>query len=180
MNIIIYTLVFLGIIYILLKIVANTSSKKISKHLRKLIFLGLIILAILLVVAGKFLLSIPLTLLSLALVKLKGFSLFQLIGLFRLIQTLRNSGRFSFNQNQNIKNSSTITIEEAYMILNLDIKKKIRSNWSFSIYNVYNHANPFFLYLKGEGKIVQGNFNLKVKQVSLFPIIPSVTWNFSF
>ena len=76
-------------------------------------------------VAGKFLLSIPLTLLSLALVKLKGFSIFQLIGLFRLIQTLRSSGRFSFNQNQNIKNSSTISIEEAYRILNLDIKKKI-------------------------------------------------------
>ena len=76
-------------------------------------------------IAGKFLLSIPLTLLSLALVKLKGFSIFQLIGLFRLIQTLRNSGRFSFNQNQNIKNSSTITIEEAYRILNLNIKKKL-------------------------------------------------------
>jgi len=125
MNIIIFTLVFLGIIYFLLKLVASTSSKKISKHLRKLIFLGLIILAILLVVAGKFLLSIPLTLLSLALVKLKGFSIFQLIGLFRLIQTLRSSGRFSFNQNQNIKNSSIISIEEAYRILNLDIKKKI-------------------------------------------------------
>jgi len=115
----------LGIIYILLKIVANTSSKKISKHLRKLIFLGLIILAILLVVAGKFLISIPLTLLSLALVKLKGFSVFQLIGLFRLIQTLRSSGRFSFNQSQNIKNSSKISTEEAYKILNLDIKKNI-------------------------------------------------------
>ena len=125
MNIIIYTLVFLGIIYFLLKLLTNTSSKKISKHLRKLIFLGLIILAILLVVAGKFLLSIPLTLLSLALVKLKGFSIFQLIGLFRLIQTLRSSGRFSFNQNQNIKNFSKISREEAYKILNLDIKKNI-------------------------------------------------------
>jgi hypothetical protein len=125
MNIIIYTLVFLVIIYFLLKLVANTSSKKISKHLRKLIFLGLIILAILLVVAGKFLLSIPLTLLSLALIKLKGLSMFQLIGLFRLIQTLRRSGRFSFNQNQNIKNSSTLSLEEAYKILNLDKNKKI-------------------------------------------------------
>ena len=123
MNIIVYTLVFLGIIYFLLKLVASTSSKKISKHLRKLIFLILIILAILLVVAGKFLLSIPLTLLSLALVKLKGFSIFQLIGLFRLIQTLRSSGRFSFNQNQNIKNSSTLSLEEAYKILNLDKNK---------------------------------------------------------
>ena len=125
MNIIIFTLIFLGIIYFLLKVIANSSSKKISKHLRKLIFLILVILAILLLVAGKFLLSIPLTLLGLGLVKLKGLSIFQLIGLFRLIQTLRSSGRFSFNQNQNIKNSSTISIEEAYKILNLDIKKDI-------------------------------------------------------
>ena len=134
MNIIIYTLVFFGIIYFLLKLVANTSSKKISKHLRKLIFLGLIILAIFLVAAGKFLLSIPLTLLSLALVKLKGFSVFQLIGLFRLIQTLRRSGRFSFNQSQNIKNSATLTLDEAYKILNLDIKKKYTK---LEVLNIY-------------------------------------------
>ena len=60
-----------------------------------------------------------------AIVKLKGFSIFQLIGLFRLIQTLRRSGRFSFNQNLNTKNSSTLSVEEAYKILNLDINKKI-------------------------------------------------------
>ena len=125
MNIIIYILVFLGIIYLLLKFLANASSKKISKHLRKLIFVGSIILAIILFIGGKFLLSVPLTLLSLAVVKLKGLSIFQLIGLFRLIQTLRSSGRFSFNQNQNIKNSSKISREEAYKILNLDIKKNI-------------------------------------------------------
>ena len=125
MNIIIYTLVILGIIYFLLKSVANTPSTKISKNIRKLIFLGAIGLAILLAFGGKFLLSLPLTLLSLAIIKLKGFSLFQLIGLFRLIQTLRRSGRFSFNPNLNIKNSSTISLEEAYKILNLNINKKI-------------------------------------------------------
>ena len=123
MNIIIYTLVIFGIIYFLLKLLANASSKKISKHLRKLIFIGSIILALVLAVGGKFLLSIPLTLASLAIVKLKGFSIIQLIGLFRLIQTLRKSGRFSFNQNQNIKNSSTLSLEEAYKILNLDKNK---------------------------------------------------------
>ena len=37
---------------------------------------------------------------------------------------LRRSGRFSFNQNQNIKNSSTLSLEEAYNILNLDKNKK--------------------------------------------------------
>ena len=124
-NIIIYILVFLGIIYLLLRFLANASSKKISKHLRKLIFAGSIILAIILFIGGKFLLSVPLTLLSLAVVKLKGLSIFQLIGLFRLIQTLRRSGRFSFNQNKNIKNSSTLSLEEAYKILNLDIKKRV-------------------------------------------------------
>jgi len=125
MNIVIYTLIILGIIYLLLKSIANTSSKRISKNLRKLIFFGSIGLAILLAFGGKFLLSLPLTLLSLAIVKLKGFSIFQLIGLFRLIQTLRRSGRFSFNQNQNIKNSSVLSLEEAHKILNLDISKKI-------------------------------------------------------
>ena len=125
MNIIIYTLIIFGIIYLLLKFLANIPSKKISKHLRKIIIIGSIVLALILAVGGKFLLSIPLTLLSLAFVKLKGLSIFQLIGLFRLIQTLRSSGRFSFNKDQNIKNSSTISIEEAYKILNLDIKKKI-------------------------------------------------------
>ena len=124
MNIIIYTLLIFGIIYFLLKLLANTSSKKISKNLRKIIFIGSVILALILAVGGKFLLSIPLTLLSLAIVKLKGFSIIQLIGLFRLIQTLKGSGRFSFNQNQNIKNSSTLSLEESYKILNLDKNKK--------------------------------------------------------
>jgi hypothetical protein len=124
MNIIIFTLIIFGIIYFLLKLFASISSKKISKHLRKLIFIVSIILALILAVGGKFLFSIPLTLLSLAIVKLKGLSVIQLIGLFRLIQTLRKSGRFSFNQNQNDKNSSTLSLEEAYKILNLDRNKK--------------------------------------------------------
>ena len=128
MNIIIYTLVIFGITYFLLKLLAKASSKKISKYLRKLIFIGSIILALILAVGGKFLFSIPLTLLSLAIVKLKGFSIMQLIALFRLIQTLRRSGRFSFNQNQNIKNSSALSLEEAYKILNLDKNKKHTKN----------------------------------------------------
>ncbi|MDC1280205.1 J domain-containing protein [Pelagibacteraceae bacterium] len=128
MNIVIYTLIILGITYFLLKSIANISSKKISKNLRKLIFFGSIALAILFAFGGKFLLSLPLTLLSLAIVKLKGFSIFQLIGLFRLIQTLRSSGRFTFNQNRNIKNSSSLSLEEAYRILNLDINKKVTKN----------------------------------------------------
>ena len=125
MNILIFTLIILGIVFFILRFIANTAPKKISKELRKLIFFGSIFLAILFAFGGKFLLSLPLTLLSLAIVKLKGFSIFQLIGLFRLIQTVRRSGRFTFNKSENIKNSSIISLEEAYKILNLDINKRI-------------------------------------------------------
>jgi len=124
MNIIIYTLVILTIFYLLLKFISNISSKKISKSLRILIIVGLIILAILFAIGGKFLLTLPLTLVSLGLLKLKGLSIFQLVSLFRLIQTLRRSGRFSFNQ-PNPNNISSISISEAYKILNLDANKKI-------------------------------------------------------
>ena len=123
MNLIIYTLVILTIFYFLLRIVSNISSKKISKSLRILIIIALFGLAILFAIGGKFLLTLPLTLASLALVKLKGLSIFQLLSLFRLIQTLRGSGRFSFNQS-NVNNASSISVEEAYRILNLDIGKK--------------------------------------------------------
>ena len=57
-------------------------------------------MAILFAIGGKFLLTLPLTLLSLALVKLKGLSIIQIFSLFRLIQTLRKSGRFSFNNQE--------------------------------------------------------------------------------
>ena len=124
MNIIIYTVVILTIFYFLLKFISSISSKKISKTLRFLLIIGLIALAILFAVAGRFLLTLPLTLASLALLKLKGLSIFQLISLFRLIQTLRRSGRFSFNQS-NLNNSSSISVTEAYKILNLDVNKKI-------------------------------------------------------
>ena len=124
MNIIIYTVVILTIFYFLLRLITNISSKKISKSLRFLIILGLIALAVLFAIGGKFLLTLPLTLASLALLKLKGLSIFQLISLFRLIQTLRRSGRFSFNQ-AGTNNVSSISVSEAYKILNLDMNKKV-------------------------------------------------------
>tara|TARA_Y100001970_G_scaffold167471_1_gene204923 strand:- start:3235 stop:3633 length:399 start_codon:yes stop_codon:yes gene_type:complete len=89
-----------------------------------LLIIGLIILAVLFALGGRFLLTLPLTLASLALLKLKGLSIFQLISLFRLIQTLRRSGRFSFNQTS-YNNQSSISVSEAYKILNLDINKRV-------------------------------------------------------
>ena len=124
MNIIIYTLTILILFYFLLKKFSTIPSKKISKNARILVTLGLFLLAIMFAIGGRFLLTLPLTLASLALLKLKGLSILQLISLFRLIQTLRRSGRFSFNQS-NSKNLSSISTAEAYKILNLDMSQKI-------------------------------------------------------
>mgnify|MGYP001236649857 FL=1 len=123
MNIIIYTLIILTILYFLLKWLTNISPKKMSKSVRILLILVLIIFAILFAMGGKILLTLPLTLLSLALVKLKGLSIIQIFSLFRLIQTLRKSGRFSFNQSRE-NSRSTLSISESYKILNLDINNK--------------------------------------------------------
>ena len=124
MNFLIFTVLILIILYFLLKWFSNAALKKMSRGLRLLTILILIIFAILFAIGGKFLLTLPLTLASLALVKLKGLSLIQMLSLYRLIQTLRNSGRFSFN-NQNATNLSTMSTQEAYRILNLNPSKKL-------------------------------------------------------
>jgi len=66
--------------------------------------------------------------------------------------------------------------------------KKFKSSWNFSIYNVYSRKNPYFIYFALEGlddngenqNIQNGNVEPKAYQVSIFPILPSITWNFNF
>jgi hypothetical protein len=123
MNFIIYTLLIVVGLYFLLRLFTRVASKKISKGLRVFLFIILIIFAVLFAIGGKFLLTLPFTLASLALLKLKGMSIFQLISLYRLIQTLRNSGRFSFNNTPS--NLNTMSTEEAYRILNLNPSKNL-------------------------------------------------------
>ena len=62
----------------------------------------------------------------------------------------------------------------------VQVKKKLKTNVAISVYNVYNRANPYFLYVDSKGGFLAGDFEIKVKQVTLFPIIPSITWNFEF
>jgi hypothetical protein len=56
-------------------------------------------------------------------------------------------------------------------------QRKYTSNWVFSIYNVYSRLNPYFYYYDQQGSAANGTLTVTAKQVSLFPIIPSVTWN---
>ncbi|TAL56952.1 MAG: TonB-dependent receptor [Bacteroidetes bacterium] len=58
--------------------------------------------------------------------------------------------------------------------------RKVESSWVLSVYNVYNRKNPYFIYFENEGNILDGTLKVNAKQVSLFPVLPSITWNFKF
>jgi outer membrane receptor protein involved in Fe transport len=58
--------------------------------------------------------------------------------------------------------------------------RKWKSEWVFSIYNAYSRQNPYFVYFDQNGSPLNGTLTIQAKQVSLFPIIPAVTWNFKF
>ena len=124
MNIFIYSLVIFVLAYLVLKLLARMSTKKLSKIVRSLIVIFSLILAILFALGGRFLLSLPLILISLGILKLKGLTLFQLFNLYRLIRVLQNSGRFSFNKFNQPQATNSMSLDEAYNILNLDSQKK--------------------------------------------------------
>jgi hypothetical protein len=58
--------------------------------------------------------------------------------------------------------------------------KKFHSSYSFGVYNVYSRMNPYYIYFETTGNLMDFNLQTVAKQVSLFPIIPSFTWNFKF
>ncbi len=61
-----------------------------------------------------------------------------------------------------------------------NIKRKWKSEWVFSVYNAYNRKNPYFIYFDQSGSPFNGTLEIQAKQVSLFPVIPAITWNVRF
>ena len=132
-------LVFLGIIiFIILALalsqLAKANTQKVSKSIRLVVVVFSVLLGIVLVIAGRILLAAPIFLMLLPLIKLKsGFSLFKALMIFRLLNRLRQQGRFSYQSGTNFNpNSNDISINEAYDILNCkrgDTKVKIESNY---------------------------------------------------
>jgi len=120
MNLVFFGIIIFIIVFVLLSWFTKTSSKKIAKGARKIIFVLSIILAILFVIAGRFLFSLPLLLLAMSVLKIKGLTAIQIFQLWRLLQHLRNSGRFSYYGRQHqAGSSSNLSAEEAYKILGL-------------------------------------------------------------
>ena len=125
MNIFFITLIIFVVVYVLLSWFARTSAKKISRFIRILIIISAIVLAVVMAYAGRYIFSLPFVLAILPLIKTKaGISLFQLFRLWGLFRVLKNSGRFNFNNFNQSVNKQSISLDEAYKILNLksDIK----------------------------------------------------------
>lgn len=58
--------------------------------------------------------------------------------------------------------------------------KRFESSLNLSVYNAYSRSNPYYIYYEIKGSVEERNMTITAKQVSLFPIIPSLTWNFKF
>ena len=135
MNIFFITLIIFVLVYIFLSWFSKTSTHKISKMIRLLIIISSIFLALIMAYAGRYIFSLPFVLAILPLIKTKaGISLFQILRLWGLFRVLKNSGRFNFNNfNQNI-NRQSMSVDEAYKILNLDPNKKYSKDEILSSY----------------------------------------------
>ena len=120
MNLIFFGIIIFVIIFVSLSWFTKTSSKKIAKGVRSLIFIISIILAVFFVLIGRFLFSLPLLFLAMSVLKIKGLTAIQVFQLWRLLQYLKNSGRFSYyGQSQQTTSSGSISSDEAYKILGL-------------------------------------------------------------
>lgn len=58
-------------------------------------------------------------------------------------------------------------------------KKHFERTWEIGLYNAYNRRNPFFYDISTE-TLANGNKRTSLKRYSLFPVLPSVSYNFKF
>ncbi len=65
-----------------------------------------------------------------------------------------------------------------------NMSRKWKGQWVFSVYNVYNRKNPFTIYTRvkqdKDGNVIGDGTEKEARLIYLFPILPSVTYNFKF
>ena len=120
MNIIFTGIIIFVITFLLLSWFAKANSKKLAKGVRNSIIILSLLVAIVLVIGGRILFSLPLFFLALSALKIKGLTAFQIWQIWRLLNYLRSTGRYSyFGQNNQAGASSNLSTDEAYKILGL-------------------------------------------------------------
>ncbi len=129
MNFFFLTLIIFVLVYLFLNWFAKTSSKKISNNIRTFVIILSIVLAMIMAFAGRYIFTLPFFLAILPLIKTKaGLTLFQILRIWGLLRFLKSSGRFNFNNLGKNFNTQSISLDEAYKILNLNPKKKYTKN----------------------------------------------------
>lgn len=119
MNLVLIGIIIFVIVYLFLNWFTRTSSKKIALFIKKIIVYLSLIIAAIFTIGGKFLFSLPFLFVILSGLKIKGFTALQMFQLWRLIQFLKNSGRFSQGKFNQAQGSSSISNDEAYKLLGL-------------------------------------------------------------
>ena len=120
MNIIFTGIIIFVITFLLLSWFVKAKSKKIAKGVRNLIIILSLLIAVILAVGGRILFSLPLFFLAISALKIKGLTAFQIWQIWRLLNYLRSTGRYShFGQNNQAKPSSNLSTDEAYKILGI-------------------------------------------------------------
>ena len=120
MNIIFTGIIIFVITFLILSWFVNISSKKLAKGIRNLIIILSFLIAMVLAIGGKILFSLPLFFLTLSALKIKGLTAFQIWQIWRLLNYLRSTGRYShFGQTNQTRPSSNLSADEAYKILGL-------------------------------------------------------------
>ena len=120
MNIIFTGIIIFVITFLLLSWFVKANTKKLAKSVRNLIIILSLLIAIVLAIGGRILLSLPLFFLALSALKIKGLTAFQIWQMWRLLNFLRSTGRYShFGQNNQTRPSSHLSTDEAYKILGL-------------------------------------------------------------
>ena len=120
MNLFLVGIIIFILIFFVLSWFAKANSKKITKGVRSIILILSVILAIVFLIGGRLLFSLPLLLLALSILKIKGLTAIQIFQLWRLINYLRSSGRFSYySQANQARPSSNLSLDEAYKILGI-------------------------------------------------------------
>ncbi len=88
-------------------------------------------------------------------------------------------GNYFVYENRNntrLKDYHRLDISLTYKKQRRLFKKKYDSELVFGFYNIYSRLNPYFVYLTVDPLTSEP----KAKQVSLLPIIPSISYNFKF
>ena len=120
MNIIFTGIIIFVITFLLLSWFVKAKSKKIAKGVRNLIIILSLLIAVILAVGGRILFSLPLFFLAISALKIKGLTAFQIWQIWRLLNYLRSTGRYShFGQSNQAKPSSNLSTDEAYKILGI-------------------------------------------------------------